>query len=112
MLEPPLTAVVHDPDLTRAREVEREVVQCALGEAVLRFERYPRLDVLLEVEGLVDAPEAAMTATGIPRAAFTAGRPVDFVADFVADFGRRTGPRAARGARQLDGDGPRVARDG
>lgn len=79
------------------REVERDVQQYALGDATLRFERYPRLDVLMEVEGTAEAVEAAIAATGLPRASFSAARLVDF----VADFERRTGHRAALTAREL-----------
>ncbi len=82
-----------------AREVEREVAQYALGGATLRFERYPRLDVLVEVEGEPPALEAAIAATGLSRAAFTPGR----LADFVAAFERRTRTRAALSARELAG---------
>ena len=79
------------------REVERAVAQYALGDATLRFEHYPRLDVLMEVEGTPDAVEAAIVATGLPRAAFTAAR----LADFVAAYERRTGRPAALNAREL-----------
>jgi adenylate cyclase class IV len=79
------------------REVEREVAQYAFGDATLRFERYPRLDDLLEVEGPPAALESAIAATGLPRGAFTAAR----LADFVAAFERRTGRRAALSAREL-----------
>ncbi|MGZ9121337.1 MAG: class IV adenylate cyclase [Gemmatirosa sp.] len=79
------------------REVEREIVQYALGDATLRFERYPRLDVLMEVEGTPAGVEAAIVATGLPRAAFSAAR----LADFVAAFERRTGMPAALNAREL-----------
>jgi adenylate cyclase class IV len=81
------------------REVEREVVQYALGDATLRFERYPRLDVLMEVEGTPRGVEAAIAATGLPRASFTAAR----LTDFIADFERRTGTRAALTAHDLPG---------
>jgi adenylate cyclase class IV len=83
------------------REVEREVVQYALGDATLRFERYPRLDVLIEVEGTPEAVEAAIAASGLPRASFTAAR----LTDFVADFERRTGTRAALTTRDLRAGG-------
>ena len=89
------------------REVERDVLQYALGDATLRFERYPRLDVLMEVEGTPDAIEAAIVATGLPRASFTAAR----LTDFVADFERRTGTRAALTGRDLPGGRMRFADD-
>jgi adenylate cyclase class 2 len=82
------------------REVEREIVQYALGDATLRFERYPRLDVLMEVEGTPAGVEAAIAATGLPRAAFSAAR----LTDFVAAFERRTGTAAILNTRE-PGDG-------
>ncbi len=82
------------------REVEREIAQYALGDATLRFERYPRLDVLMEVEGTPAAVEAAIAATGLPRATFTAAR----LADFVAAFERRTGQTAALSTHELADD--------
>jgi adenylate cyclase class IV len=89
--------------LTVRREVDREVAEYAFGEgalaAALRVERYPRMDVLLEVEGAPAAIERAIAATGLPRAAFTAGRLVDY----RLAFERRTGLRAATARRELDG---------
>jgi adenylate cyclase class IV len=84
------------------REVDREIAQYRLDGAVVRFEVYPRLDVLVEVEGTPAAIERAITALGIPRAAFGAGR----LTDFVADFERRTRTRAAVCRRELAGERP------
>ncbi len=88
-------------------EIEREVAQYALGDATLRFERYPRMDVLLEVEGTPAAIERAIAATGLPRAAFSDAR----LADFVAAFERRTRTRGAICARELAGERPYRAAD-
>lgn len=82
------------------REIDREIAQYMLRGATLRFEQYPRMDVLLEVEGPPDAIERAIAATGMPRDAFTSGRLVDFVGRYEA----RTGTRAAVCARELLGD--------
>ena len=82
------------------REIDREVEHYALEGATLRIERYPRLDVLVEVEGEPDAIERAIVATGLPRDTFTTNR----LRDFVATFEARTGERAALCARELDGD--------
>lgn len=95
-----LETVLASAGFVVTREVEREVAQYALGDATLRFERYPRLDVLMEVEGTPAAVESAIAATGLPRAAFTAAR----LADFVAAFERRTGLSAALSARELADD--------
>jgi hypothetical protein len=64
---------------------------------MVRFEQYPRMDVLLEVEGSPDAIEDAIAATGIPRALFSDER----LLDFVARFEERTGLDAALSDREL-----------
>ena len=56
-------------------------------EATARLERYPRMDVLVEVEGEPAAIERAIVASGIPRSAFTA----ESLAEFVRRFQERTG---------------------
>ena len=71
--------------------IDREIVQYALGGAMIRLERYPRMDDLVEVEGTADAIESAIRATGISRQAFTA----DALAAFMARFEERTGTPAA-----------------
>jgi adenylate cyclase class IV len=72
------------------REIDREIAQYSLAGAVLRFERYPRMDVLLEIEGPPDAIERAIAATGLDRANFSGDR----LLDFVERFETRTGKRA------------------
>ena len=83
-----------------SREIEREVAQYDLDGAMLRFERYPRMDDLVEVEGAPELIERAIVATGLPRAGFNTRR----LADFAAAFERRTGQRAALCARELAGE--------
>lgn len=75
---------------TVVHAIDRDVEYFTLAGATLRLERYPRMDVLLEIEGAAAAIERAVAATGIPRAAFTA----DALADFAARYETRTG-RAA-----------------
>lgn len=104
------SVTVGDPDelatmLTRlgyvvTREIDREIRQFTLHGAVVRFERYPRLDDLVEVEGAPAAIEAAIRILGLPRATFTTGR----LPDFVRDYELRTGARAALCDRELAGD--------
>jgi predicted adenylyl cyclase CyaB len=72
-------------------EIEREVELYDYRGAVIRFERYPRMDTLVEVEGAPEEIEAAIVALGIPRSAFGTGR----LADFAQAFEARTGTRAA-----------------
>jgi len=50
--------------------IDRSVEQYRLGEATLRLEWYPAMDVLLEVEGPPQDIERAIAATGLPREAF------------------------------------------
>ena len=82
------------------REIEREVVAFDLQGCVIRFERYPRMDDLVEVEGPIDSIERAIVALGIARSEFTAER----LPDFARRFEVRTGQRAALSARELAGD--------
>ena len=82
------------------REIHRDIWQYRLHGAVVRVERYPRMDALIEVEGEPAAIEAAIAALKLPRAGFTSARLTDFVARFEA----RTGERAAICDRELAGD--------
>jgi predicted adenylyl cyclase CyaB len=82
------------------REIDRRVEQFEYRGATVRIERYPRMDALIEVEGDPAAIEAAIAATRLPRAGFTAER----LRDFVIRFEARTGERAALCDRELTGD--------
>ena len=105
-----ISTSVGDPDvfatilanlgLRIVREIEREIAQYSLAGATVRFERYPRMDDLVEVEGTPDAIEKAIALLGLPRDAFTTGR----LADFVIAFQERTGLRAAVSSRELRGE--------
>jgi len=81
-------------------EIDRHVIQYALDHAVVRFEQYPRMDALVEVEGPPPAIEHAISALGMRRDAFTAERLLAFVDRYEA----RTGLRAALSDRQLASD--------
>jgi adenylate cyclase class IV len=70
--------------------IDRRVEIYRLGRAVLRLERYPRMDTLLEVEGPPPAIERAIAATGLPRGEFLS----ESLPYFVAAYRRRTGRRA------------------
>ena len=74
--------------------VDRAVEQYRLGEATLRLEWYPAMDVLMEVEGQPEAIEGAVRATGLPRDAFLA----ESLPYFIAAYEERTG-RVARVSR-------------
>lgn len=105
-----LTTGVTDPDALAAilerlgyrvtREIDREIAQYGLAGTVVRFERYPRMDTLVEVEGTREGIEAAIATLGIARDRFTAER----LPDFVRAYERRTGLRAALCDRELAGD--------
>ena len=81
-------------------EIDREVAQYELGGATIRFETYPRMDVLVEVEGEPEALESAIETSGIARGQFCTDR----LATFVGRFEQRTGVRAAICDRELAGD--------
>jgi len=82
------------------REVDREIAQYDLTGTAVRFECYPRMDDLVEVEGEPAGIEAAIAALGLPRQGFTAER----LPAFIARFEARTGGRAAVCDRELAGD--------
>ena len=75
--------------------VDRHIAQYELAVAddkvMVRFEVYPRMDTLVEVEGTTAAIEQAIVALGIPRDRFNAGR----LASFVREYEARTGVRAS-----------------
>jgi predicted adenylyl cyclase CyaB len=74
--------------------VDRAIEQYTLGEATLRIEWYPAMDVLLEVEGAPEDIERAIAATGLPRDAFLA----ESLPYFKEAYEQRTG-RTARVSR-------------
>ena len=81
-------------------EIDREIAQYDLGGAMVRFECYPRMDVLVEVEGTPPLIERAIAALGLPRDGFTAER----LPDFVRRFEARTGTSAMLSLAELRGD--------
>jgi predicted adenylyl cyclase CyaB len=81
-------------------EIDRDIAQYELGSAMIRFETYPRMDILVEVEGTPEAIEQAIEALGMARAEFTSER----LPTFVSRFEKRTGVRAAICDRELTGD--------
>lgn len=87
------------------REIHRQVSQFEFRGAIVRVERYPRMDALVEVEGEPAAIEAAIAGTGLSRAGFTSER----LQDFAMRFESRTGQRAALCDCELAGDYPYAA---
>lgn len=82
------------------REIDRDVAVYVYRGATVRFERYPRMDILVEVEGEPGTIEAAIEALAIPRAGFT----TDSLAAFVRRYEERTRGRAAIFAGEIAGD--------
>jgi predicted adenylyl cyclase CyaB len=95
-----LTAILDRLGYVLTREIDREIEQYTLDETTLRFECYPRMDVLLEVEGEPAGIERAIAATGLARAAFGTDR----LPEFARRYEQRTGQRAALSQRELAGD--------
>jgi adenylate cyclase class 2 len=105
-----LATAVGDPDAAAAilgrlgfivtMAIDRDIVQYDLDGAMIRFERYPRLDDLVEVEGTPAQIERAIDAIGLPRERFTSER----LPDFVRRFEERTGTRAALSEEELRGN--------
>jgi predicted adenylyl cyclase CyaB len=74
--------------------IDRAVEQYRLGEATLRLEWYPAMDVLLEVEGAPDEIERAIGTTDLPREVFLP----ESLPYFTDEYEKRTG-KIARLAR-------------
>ena len=69
--------------------IDRTIAEYRLGGATVRIERYPAMDVLVEVEGTPDAIERAVVATGLARDRFLPETLPYFVAEYEARTGRR-----------------------
>lgn len=88
-------------------EIDREIIQYELKGTTIRFERYPRMDDLVEVEGDPEGIEGAIAVLGLPREGFTAER----LTDFARRYAQRTGRSAATSNAELarlgatEGDG-------
>lgn len=91
---------------TVSKAIDRFVEVYRVREAEVRMEWYPRMDVLVEVEGTAEAIEAAVGVTGLPRAAFEP----ESLAEFVRRFEGRTGERAALAVADLTEGRPRWER--
>ena len=80
--------------------IDREIVQYDLRGAMIRFEHYPRMDDLVEVEGSPEQIEHAIAVLGLERDGFTTDR----LPEFVRRYEARTGDRAAISDAELAGD--------
>jgi len=72
------------------RGIDRFVEVYRVRDAEVRLEWYPRMDVMVEVEGTPAAIEAAIGASGLPRALFEP----EPLAEFVRRYELRTGEPA------------------
>jgi adenylate cyclase class IV len=81
--------------------IDRVIVQYDLDGTMIRFEHYPRMDDLVEVEGTPEKIERAIAVLGMARDCFTTDR----LPDFVRRYEARTGGRAAISDAELSGDG-------
>lgn len=88
------------------KAIDRFVEVYLIGGAEVRVEWYPRMDVLVEVEGSAEAIEAALGVTGLPRAAFEP----EPLAEFVRRYEERSGERAALSLAELPEGRPRWER--
>jgi predicted adenylyl cyclase CyaB len=82
--------------------IDRYVELHQLAEAVARLEWYPRMDVLVEIEGSPGGMERLIRATGLPRGDYVA----DSLAAFVARYEARTGRPAVLAESGLQGEPP------
>lgn len=87
--------------------IDREVVVYAFGDATIRFELYPRMDALVEVEGDPAAIERAIVALGLPRGGFTSER----LQQFSERYAARTGIAPALSDDELAGSAQHHADD-
>lgn len=105
-----ISTAVGDPDtldlilkslgLRVVREIERQIAQYLIARTTIRFEHYPRMDDLVEVEGSPEQIEKAIEIVGLPRDGFSTGR----LTNFIMDFEERTGLRAAVSSKELRGE--------
>ena len=86
-----LIAILNRLGYTCTMAIDREITQFSLSGAIVRFEEYPRMDTLVEVEGVPEAIERAIEIMDVPRHSFTTER----LGSFIARFEARTGVKAA-----------------
>jgi predicted adenylyl cyclase CyaB len=95
-----LAAILDRLGYVLTREIDRDIAQYELGKCTIRFETYPRMDTLVEVEGEPEQIELAIDALGMARGSFTSER----LTQFVTRFEQRTGVQGAICERELSGD--------
>lgn len=94
-----LAAILGHSGFVVTRAIDREIAQYELDGTVVRFEQYPRMDTLVEVEGTPEGIERAVVVLGLAREGFTTDR----LPAFVRRFRERTGLEPALCDSELDG---------
>jgi adenylate cyclase class IV len=84
-----LAAILENLGYSVIMRIERKIWQYSLEGATVRFEEYPQMDTLVEVEGSEEAIEKAIRAIGLPRSEYTTDRLTDFVARYEGRTGRQ-----------------------
>jgi adenylate cyclase class IV len=84
---PPPEALLQALGFSVSLRIDRWVEYFELGSATARLEWYPRMDVLIEIEGDAPGIEAALAASGLPRAECSA----DSIFAFAERYRLRTG---------------------
>ena len=79
-----LVSILHNLGYCITTAIDRDIAQYDLEGTMIRFEHYPRMDDLVEVEGSPEQIETAIAALGLPREGFTTDRLSDFCARFAA----------------------------
>lgn len=82
--------------------IDRYVEYYHLGDTVARLEWYPRMDVLLEVEGDARGIESVLQVIGIPRNQYTA----ESLPAFAERYALRTGRAAVLALDPASGERP------
>lgn len=87
---------------TVVESIDRYVEVYDLDDTVVRIEWFPRMDVLVEIEGDPEGIEGAIAQLGIPREHCIA----DSLASFARRYGERTGQPALLAEEMLQGEPP------
>jgi adenylate cyclase class IV len=69
--------------------IDRYIEVYRLDDTSARLEWYPRMDVLVEIEGTADGIERLIVATGLPRSSCVPDALVEFATRYEARTGRR-----------------------
>ena len=83
----PASALLEALGFLESYRIDRYVEYFSLGDATVRLEWYPRMDVLIEVEGDSAGIEAALAVIKLPREVYTA----EALAAFAQRYWERTG---------------------